>query len=63
MFNTSELTEVKQVLFKTNTRKEHGVKKKDRDKLMLAWRILAVILAVSMIIGVIFGTGELFGGM
>ena len=36
------------------------MKKRDREKLMFAWRILAVILAISMIIGIIFGTGDFF---
>jgi len=37
------------------------LKKKDREKLMLVYKILAVILAISMIIGIIFGSGELLG--
>jgi hypothetical protein len=38
------------------------MKKKDRDKLMIVYKILAVILAIAMIIGIIFGSGELLGG-
>gem|GEM_PF-2091601 len=39
------------------------MKRRDRDKLMLVYKILAVVLAIAMIIGIIFGSGELLSGI
>jgi len=41
------------------------MKKKDREKLTVGMRILAILVALSLIIGIIFGSAELlamFGG-
>lgn len=36
------------------------MKRKDRERLNLAWRVLAIVLAIIMIISVIFGTNDFF---
>jgi len=33
------------------------MKNKDREKLMLVYKILAVILALALILGIVFGPG------
>ena len=33
------------------------MKNKDREKLMFGFRILAVLLAIAMVLGIVFGSG------
>ena len=37
------------------------MKKKDREKLVLVYKILAAVLALAMLFGVIFGSVDFFG--
>jgi len=36
------------------------MKKKDKEKMVLVYKIIAILILISMVLGIIFGSGELF---
>jgi predicted nucleic acid-binding Zn ribbon protein len=36
------------------------MKKRDRERMMIAYKIIAIFLAIALVLGLIFGAAELF---